>query len=620
MVNNSSRLKCQLFFLLVLCSLGIANGQSDRNIFLIDSLQKNVLNSTVKDSSSLAQTHYTIGEIYRYSAIGDSSYYHYYKAEKIYRKLNYELQLAKTLYGIAVVLTNEKYYTGAEVTSFEAIKLLDAFQKNEEAKQYKSFLYNNLGIIFKELEDYETSIDYCKKALGLKEELKGDNRLTIIISKNNLANSYKSSGQYDLALSWFSDILKEKNLLADRPDYYALILDNYAHSLYLSKNYEQLPSLYIKALNICDSIDSKGAKYNSISINQNLAEYYKHIKKNDSAKYYAYKAKGISEQFHNDGLLNSLLLLSKIEADSVAVKFYDDYITLSDSLQKNQRVIRNKFARIRFETNQVEKENEQIAREFMWLFILSIALVIGFILVYVIITQRNKNKELKFIQQQQETNEEIYNLMLSQQEKIDEARATEKRRVSQELHDGVLGRLFGTRLSLDSLNMSSSPEAIETRSHYIGELKTIEEDIRKVSHELNTDFISGSGFIDIIKALVEKQTKVYQLKYKLNYNDSIVWEDVTNKTKIHIYRIIQETLHNIHKHAGASIIKISFELKKNVIYVSIIDDGVGFDFNKAKLGIGLKNINSRIKEIGGNIKVDSEKNTGTTLLITIPIN
>ena len=55
-----------------------------------------------------------------------------------------------------------------------------------------------------------------------------------------------------------------------------------------------------------------------------------------------------------------------------------------------------------------------------------------------------------------------------------------KKRISQEIHDGVLGRLFGTRLSLDSLNFSEGKDAVKSRMQYISELKTIEEDIRKI--------------------------------------------------------------------------------------------------------------------------------------------
>ena len=108
--------------------------------------------------------------------------------------------------------------------------------------------------------------------------------------------------------------------------------------------------------------------------------------------------------------------------------------------------------------------------------------------------------------------------------------------------------------------MVQTDEAIKTRSQYINELKTIETEIRKISHDLNTDFVSGSSFIDIVKTLIETQTKAYQLEYTFEEDHDINWEDVPNKTKIHIYRMLQETMQNIYKHANANRIKISFQL------------------------------------------------------------
>src|SRR5690606_7834818 len=281
--------------------------------------------------------------------------------------------------------------------------------------------------------------------------------------------------------------------------------------------------------------------------------------------------------------------------------------------------IRDKYTRNQYDTYKIEEEIVKITRERMWLLITSIVLVISSFLLYIVITQRNRNNELKFIQKQQEANEEIYNLMLNQNESVEEARVFEKKRNSQELHDGVLGRLFGTRLSLDSLNMGTTPEAIKARSQYINELQTIEQDIRKVSHELNTDFVAGSGFVDIINTLVETQAGIYNLQYKIEHDGAINWDDISNKNKIHIYRILQETLHNIYKHAKAQKINISFNLKNDVIWLVIEDDGVGFDANKAKSGIGLKNINSRIKDIQGSLNITSEKNKGTRIQIEIPV-
>ncbi|PIA78545.1 hypothetical protein BFR04_03145 [Gaetbulibacter sp. 4G1] len=581
----------------------------------IDSIQKSVLNSKSLDSLTIANAHYRIGELYRFEFLGDSAYYYYHKAEKVYRSLKDNYKTALALYGIATVQCNENDLTGSELTSIEAISLLESVTETNEVIKYKSYVYNTLGLVFGELEQFEESISYYNKSIDLKKRLTGDTRITIDVAKNNLALSYKKSGNYKLALKYYLQILDNENLINDRPDMYALVLDNYAHTLYLSKNTEQLPELFLRALKITDSVNPGG--YNSVIINQHLAQYYYDNNKKDLAKIYAYKAKEVSEQYYNDELLSSLLLLSKIEEGSVAAKHLGDYVKLNDSLQKSERRIRNKFARIRFETDKIEQENVRIARERMWLFIISVTLIITSFLVYLVITQRNKNKELKFIQQQQETNEEIYNLMLSQQDNIEEARTLEKKRISEELHDGVLGRLFGTRLSLDSLNMGTNAEAINTRSQYISELKTIEDDIRKVSHELNTDFVSGSGFVDIIKTLVETQTKAYGFDYELKTNDDINWEEASNKTKIHIYRIIQESLQNIYKHANATLVKISFQVKNNVFCLKINDNGSGFDVNKAKRGIGLKNINSRVEEIKGDLTINSELNKGTTITIKV---
>jgi signal transduction histidine kinase len=609
-------LRLNVYILVVLfCNLSFC--QHEDAFKKIDSLKKILLITKEQDSSYVADTHYLVADTFRKSTpFSDSAYYYYHKAEKIYRKLDNDFKLARTIYGIAVILKNEKDFVGSEVASFEAIGLLDPLYETRSVIETKAFIYNNLGIVFKELDEFEESINYIEKSLELKNKLQI--KRSINASKNNLANTYKKKGQYSLALNYYKEILSDDNLIKETPRVFSTVLDNYAHTLYLSNNYKQLPALYHQALKVSDSILVNG--YNSIIINQHLAEYYHDKNRNkDSARYYAYRAKEISQKYYSDDLLKSLLLLSKIEDDHIAVGYFNDYIKLNDSLQKKERSVRNKFARIRFETGQKEKENIQLTKERMWLFVISVVIVISSFLLYLVIAQRNNNIELKFVQKQQETNEEIYNLMLSQNEIVEEARGLEKRRISQELHDGVLGRLFGTRLSLDSLNRNHSDEAVKSRGLYINELKTIEDEIRKVSHELNTDFVSGSGFIDIIKTLIETQTLAYGLSYKINYDDFISWDDVNNKKKIHIYRIIQETLHNIYKHAEAENVDISLKLKNDVICLMITDDGLGYDVDKAKSGIGLKNMKSRINDINGILKITSIKNQGTTVMIEVPI-
>ncbi|WP_434037488.1 sensor histidine kinase [Formosa sp. 4Alg 33] len=599
-------------------NIEIANLYKEKGAF---QLFLNANNDNIKqaeragDSVSIALLYHDTANYY-FRRSTDSAYNYFYKAEKIYRALKDNYNTASTLLGIAIIQKNEKDFIGSEVTSVEGITLLDSLPDTQNIIRKKAFLFNNLGIVFDELQQYDDAIDYHNKSLQLKRRLNGDNSHTISNSLNNLALTYKNSGAYNIALEYYEDILSDATLKSQRPQIYALVLDNYAHTLYLNEEEEQLPQLYLEALKICDSI---GATYNSIIINQHLAEFYNGRDQKDSAKYYAHKAKDISEQYHNDDLLKSLLLLSEIEVDSVAVNYYKDYIRLSDSLHKSERSVRNKFARIRYETKEIELKNEKITKERLLFMLISVVLLITSFLIIVIVSQRNKNKALEFKQRQQKANEEIYNLMLSQQDKIEEARTLEKRRISEELHDGVLGRLFGTRLSLDSLNASKTDEAIETRSNYIEELKTIELEIRKVSHDLNMDFVSHSGYIDIIKALLEKQSLAYNLECALKYEDNINWDDISNRIKIHFYRIIQEALQNSYKHSKADRVNIDFYRTDNDICLDITDNGIGFDISKSRKGIGLKNMSSRVHEIHGVLVLKSDKNGGTKISIKTPI-
>ncbi|RZW38247.1 MAG: hypothetical protein EX263_14145 [Flavobacteriaceae bacterium] len=121
-----------------------------------------------------------------------------------------------------------------------------------------------------------------------------------------------------------------------------------------------------------------------------------------------------------------------------------------------------------------------------------------------------------------------------------------------------------------------------------------------------------------MKTLIENQTKAFQLTYDFDQDEDIDWDQFLNRTKIHIYRMLQETMQNIYKHANANHIKISFELKNNVILLTVEDNGSGFKTNKARKGIGLKNFESRANEIGGKVEIFSKLGHGTRVKIHIP--
>lgn len=591
--------------------------------FAVDSLftlnHENLkLAKKLNDSVALGYINNVLGWYHGYKGRSDSSYYYYYNASKYFESQNLKQAAAEAFYLMADIQFEERDYIGSENTAINAIKLYEKMPQSELTLDYLWALYNLIAISADELKLFDKAIEYHVKALSFSDKM-DDNYLYTLYSNSNIALIYKELKQYDKALKIYQDLFENVDILKQEPNNYALILGDYALLKHLIGDYPvtEIKGMLYEAYKISDSIQNDAS---IMSVALNASEIYLDEKRLDSALYFSNIAYELGKKTStNDVVLNALKLKSKIENNDNAVNYLYEYIILSDSLVNKERAIRNKFARIELETDQLELKNQQITRERMWLLILSGGLLITLVLLYVIISQRAKNKELQLVQQQQEANEEIYNLMLSQQDKIEEARTIEKKRISEELHDGILGRLFGTRLSLDSLNLSTTPEAIKTRENYIVELKNIEQEIRKVSHELNTDFVSGSGFEDIIATLVDTQTTAYGLEYSINSNDDIVWEEVPNKSKIHIYRIIQESLQNIYKHANATHVDISFKLKNNVICLLITDNGSGFDVSKTRKGIGIKNMNSRVGEIGGDVQVTSEKDVGTSIRINIPI-
>jgi len=610
--------------------LFLINGEID-SLYPINHLNLS-LAKKIRDSSAIANANQILGYYFHDKFKSDSAYYYYYKAVKGYRKLSNLENQCSILLNMADIQETERDYIGSEINAINAIEIAESLPNNDWKYDKLWKLNNLLAIASGKLKQYNKSLEYHNKALKFSAKIKDSYDLDLY-SLVNIANVHRRSGNYKEAIKRYNSLLKTKKRLKDKDiSTYAIILSGLAYAKFLKGDItnSELEDLYRESLRI--SISEKD-DVEIISASLFFSEYFYNIKEKDSALHYVNRAYQLGKELNvNEFVILALELKSKIEPAVDAKRYLLERIKLSDSLQKKERAIRNKFARIEYETEEVKQENLevkeenlevkeenlQITRQRLWLLLVTGILAITLFLLYIIKTQREKNKELELAQKQQEFNEEIYNLMLSQQEKIDQGRAQEKKQISQELHDGVLGRLFGVRLSLDSLNFSKTDEAIETRSNYIEELQSIEQDIRKVSHELNTDFVTSSGYFDIVKALVEKQTKAYNLEYSLEENNDINWESLTNKVKMHCYRIIQESLQNVYKHAKGSRVDISFEQIEDQLKLIIKDDGAGFDIGKAKKGIGLKNMYARVNAIKGELRINSKLNKGTELTIQVP--
>ncbi|QED38967.1 hypothetical protein FK178_15135 [Antarcticibacterium arcticum] len=562
----------------------------------------------LKDTSKIAEAHYDLANFYYSKEELAGAFKNFNEAQKLYSHIEENFLSAKMLLYISYIQKDIHDYTGSEINSIQAIKIFKPLKKYF----YLFSAYNNLGIIYGELEEYESAINSFKESEKYLENIKDKNKNKEIIL-NNIGLVYSKMGEFVLAENSFKEVLQNPELSQTDPELYAMALDNLAHSEMKRGKTSGVLEKLNKSLRIRDSTGhTSGVVINKI----HLGEYY--LKQKDTAKASEFftSAKNLAQESNNfRDLLKSLLFLSSLNDDKETL---DQYIQLNDSLQKEERAIRNKFARIRFETDEFIAQNNELNLQKRWMIFGFSGLILLLVSVFTNRNQRIKNRELKLIQQQQKTNEEIYNLLIDSQTIIEDAQEKEKKRISRELHDGILSQFFGVRLNLEFLNDCTDKESVAKRGMYINELKLLEKDIRKVSHELNIDFLSSEkSFLHIVAELLKEQENYANYKSELIVEDEIKWEYLPPKSKINLYRIIQEAIHNINKYADARNVKVSFFQSEKEVLVSIEDDGKGFDLESVKDGIGLKNMKMRSKDLDGSISFNSNTN-GTRIEIKLP--
>lgn len=587
-------------------------GQSGKFKSILNDVVQN--SAKIDDSLNLARAYAYLGEHYTSEMKMDSAVIYFHQAEKIFLKFKDNARVGRMQIKMATAKFKERDYIGSEKSAVLALSNLRL--DNNKLLEYEA--YNLLGITCIEIKDYDKAKEYFERAFIIadKEKLEELGQYqSKAITLNNLGLVNLKSEKYAVALNYFKQAIENPNLFEEYPSLYATILTNIGKCNANLRNFSTLPKDFYAALkirkseqNIPQIIDSELA----------LSEYF-HIKNlKDSAQYYANSAYVLSK---DSKILNLQLLsieqLRKVEPENENI-YSKIYITLSDSLIATERKSSEKFARIEFETDEIRRQKEQLAIQNRNIIIFVFFVFFIGALLFVIRFQRNRNIQLQMREAQQRANEEIYNLMLSQQKKLDEVIQKEKQRIAQELHDGVLGRLFGARLNLDSLNKKDDPKAIESRDHYISELKTIEQDIREISHELNREkYALINNFVTIIANLFEEQKSISQAKLITSIDSTIDWSKIDNTIKINLYRIIQESLQNINKYAKATTINVTIEKDKENLKLTIKDDGVGFDISKKSKGIGIQNIESRVKSCHGKFEMKSKKGEGTSLVVTM---
>ena len=281
-----------------------------------------------------------------------------------------------------------------------------------------------------------------------------------------------------------------------------------------------------------------------------------------------------------------------------------------------QRNNRNKYARIEYETSTVEDENKSLSAKNLYLIIGSflIILISGGVLTYRYV--KNKKRELAHQKQHQKAEEEIFELLKEYQTKFNTIKLKEQNRISRELHDSVLNKLYGTRLQLGILNSSDALDVKEKRLDYVDLLQEIELEIRNISHDLHTDGIEVHlEYSNLLEDLIQEKNEFGKTHFTFSDITELDWNTIDGLVKIAIYRIIQEALQNVIKHSEADNCVVTLtQIDTNKLQMLVEDDGNGFDStNKKNIGIGLKNIQERAGLAKVELVITSNLGIGTKI-------
>lgn len=582
-----------------------------------------ISNSILKNSKKINDTIGIIeglckkGAYFSYIYKLDSMYFYYTKAENYSTKLKNNYLLATIFLNKATISQNLKDYYNSEKNSLEALKIL----KNKQDYYLLSNAYLNIGFAALNQNADSEALNYFKKALKTSDKI--NNKKTTLSLQGQVyyyyCLVYSNREMYLTSQKYAEKGLQIDDFKIKDPRVFCNLNNNLGYSKFKLND----KSAY---LHFIESLEVAKQTNNTSEINTSnlyLSEYY--LKYNNLEKAHEYANEVLISAVKNklnDDKLKALFLLSKTSPKKAAT-YFEKYKTVSDSILNNERQTRNKFARIDYETNEIisekeiiQKEKDSILQQLRSTTIIASFIILTILLFYFIKSRNIKSKELVFIREKQNSKEEIYDLMLRQQHHIEEGKFIEKNRISQELHDGVMGKLTAIRLNLFILKKRKDTETIEKCLPFIDDIQNIEKEIRKISHDLNQNILDDNvTFISIVENLFTMIKGHSDIEFKLTVDERIDWEIININIKINIYRIIQEALQNIDKYSQASKVTIKMNKKENETHIKISDNGRGIKSGINKKGIGIENMKKRMAEINGQFILESKINVGTTIIL-----
>jgi len=514
--------------------------------------------------------------------------YHYSKATTLFQQLKDTVREITVFQNLISTLNETKSYQRSIKLNLQLIEKL----KGTPDITQLSHAYNHLMIAYvgnKEINKAEQLIPLLRSCINQSIDAAG-----IADAYYVIGDVYLQSNRYDSAITYFNkakEIAFKENY---QPAYFTVGLG----TAYLQKKDLTNAGKYLnEALALAKKSNTRDVYLKAYLP---LSEYYFQL--NNPVKAYEYL-----KEYNN--LYDSVL--------TDQTRQYASYLESMNETQKKEKEI------TALTLSNTEKEITVVKRNRLLIIggISSLSLLLLLGLLYRNIQQKQlitnnhnifQEAQIKFLERQQQ--------VISLQSMVN-GQETERSRIAKDLHDG-LGGLFSTikmyfsTLQHDephlktSLLFSKSYELIDTAS----------EEVRRIAHNMMPEVLMKLGLIPSIQDMCNNITAGKLLKVKLQSYG--MERRLGASTEIMLYRIVQELLNNIIKHAQASEVIVQFNKAPERLTVTIEDNGRGFDLleNEGKKNAGLETIKSRVNYLNGNISIESSKDMGTTIMMDFLIN
>lgn len=497
-----------------------------------------------------------------------------------------------------------------------------AIELGNDTKLITSYL--EIANVYTSNKDFKNALTYNKKALELIRLYRDKEKLPITLL--NTGYSYYMLDQPEAALLLYNEAEPAFKAI-DLKIGTAYTIGNRALVYWKKKNYKRAEYDLLKAI---DMLYPLGDDFGITDFQNHLGRIYAEQGQVEQAIDHTQhaltlaKSLNLKEQIRDAAMLLSELYDLKKEYQN-AFDYQSLYIIYKDSIENTENTKHLANLRTEFEISLKEKEitilekHQLLNRIYI---IITIFLLVFAVLLLLYFRQRLVNVRLMVANEEKLHTEKISSLLNSQETKalqsMVEGQENERKRLARELHNH-----FGSLLATIKVNMNAIDEyAIPNYKTLITLVDQACSDIRNLSHSLNIGISDDFGLVPALKELTANLRQANGLE--VEFTASMCREEIGSANEIIIYRIIQELISNVLKHAEAS--KLSVQLtcfeEDNLINIIVQDNGKGFDANKQKktsLGIGLKSLIEMIADQQGEISFDSNPASGTTVNIDLPI-